>query len=317
MLQFRQAKRLRQTERIAAPLQRLISRVFLLPWRAFIAKLASESFNDPKHRTRDPGRNHDEPCCRGAQARADFPCCGIYSPSAGWAGAGAEGGRQHHRRSGAGDYGLRSAQGRGLRHLDLHRRGRDLRYAHHARRQGRGRAKAGSVLDPFRRLQDLDLQAAPGREIPRRHAVQCASLQGELRSAEGPRQQVPLRLLHHQRQGGAGARRIYCRLQSHRSFREFAGDEHHPEPEQRRAFADGVEDQGRRLQSQSRRHRSLHPEIMDGRRSHGSGEEPGLLGQGPSLSRPHHPEAAARRAVAFRLAAIGRGRHHLGRRERR
>jgi hypothetical protein len=40
MRQFRQAKRLRQTERIAAPLQRLITRVFLLPWRTFIANLA-------------------------------------------------------------------------------------------------------------------------------------------------------------------------------------------------------------------------------------------------------------------------------------
>ncbi len=203
--------------------------------------------------------------------------------------------------------------------VDLHRCGRDLRYAHHARRQGRGRSQSWQLSwSHSDDLQDLDLQAAPGREIPRRHAVQCASLQGELRSAEGPRQQVPLRLLHHQRQGGAGARRIYRRLQSHRSFREFAGD------------ADTIQSQNNVVHSPTawktkgddynRNPVGTGPyilEIMDGRRSHGSGEESGLLGQGPSLSRSHHPEAAARRAVAICLAAIGRGRHHLGRRERR
>ena len=87
----------------------------------------------------------------------------------------------------------------------------------------------------------------------------------------------------------------------------------HPELEQRRPVADGVEDQGRRLQPQSRRHRTLHPEVMDRGRPHGAGKESGLLEQGPSLSRPHHPEAAAGCAVALRQPAIGRGRYHLGR----
>ena len=91
----------------------------------------------------------------------------------------------------------------------------------------------------------------------------------------------------------------------------------YPEPEQRGPLADGVEDQGRRLQPQSRRHRSLHSEVMDRGRPHGAGKESGLLGQGPSLSRPHRAEAAAGRAVALRQPAIGRGRHHLGRRIRR
>ena len=91
----------------------------------------------------------------------------------------------------------------------------------------------------------------------------------------------------------------------------------HPSSEQCGPLADGVEDQGRRLQPQSRRHRSLYPEVMDRRRPHGAGEESGLLEQGPSLSRPHRAEAAAGCAVALRQPAIGRGRHRLGRRIRR
>ena len=55
----------------------------------------------------------------------------------------------------------------------------------------------------------------------------------------------------------------------------------HPEPEQRRPVADGLEDQGRRLQPQSRRHRTLHPEVMDRGRPHGAGTKSGLLEQGP------------------------------------
>src|SRR5450755_772663 len=45
------------------------------------------------------------------------------------------------------------------------------------------------------------------------------------------------------------------------------------ELEQCCAIANGVEDQGRRLQSQSRRYRALHPEIMDRGRPHGSRKE--------------------------------------------
>ena len=90
-----------------------------------------------------------------------------------------------------------------------------------------------------------------------------------------------------------------------------------PEFQQCCPLADGMEDQGRRLQPQSRRHRSLYPEVMDRRRPHGAGKESGLLEQGPSLSRPHHAEAVAGCAVALRQPAIGRSRHRLGRRIRR
>ena len=45
------------------------------------------------------------------------------------------------------------------------RGGRDFRHADHARRQGPAAAEARAVLDPFRRLQDLDLQAAARRQI--------------------------------------------------------------------------------------------------------------------------------------------------------
>ena len=65
---------------------------------------------------------------------------------------------------------------------------------------GKAAAQARAVLDPFRRLQDLDLQAASRRQVPRRHAVQRRGLQGQFRPAEGSREQVPLRLLHRQHQ---------------------------------------------------------------------------------------------------------------------
>ena len=39
--------------------------------------------------------------------------------------------------------------------------------------KGKAAAEARAVLDPFRGFQDLDLQAAARRQIPRRHAVQC------------------------------------------------------------------------------------------------------------------------------------------------
>ena len=59
------------------------------------------------------------------------------------------------------------------------------------------------------------------------------------------------------------------------------------EPERRGSFADGVEGQGRRIQPQSRRHRPLCSEVLDRRRPHDPGEEPGLLGQGARSIRPH------------------------------
>ena len=40
--------------------------------------------------------------------------------------------------------------------------------------KGKAAAQARAVLEPFRRLQDLDLQAAARRQIPRWHAVQCS-----------------------------------------------------------------------------------------------------------------------------------------------
>jgi hypothetical protein len=77
-----------------------------------------------------------------------------------------------------------------------------------------------------------------------------------------------------------------------------------------------MEDQGRGLQPQSRRHRPLHPEIMGRRRSHGPGKKSRLLEQGPSLSRPHRAETAARCAIALCVLAVGRSRYRLGRRIR-
>ena len=102
--------------------------------------------------------------------------------------------------------------------------------------KGVAAAEACAVVDPFGRLQDLDLQAAARRQIPRRHAVQCRSGQGEFRPAEGSGQQVPLRLLHRLHQRRAGARRTDGGLQSERSCGELAGAHELCEPEQRRSI---------------------------------------------------------------------------------
>ena len=73
--------------------------------------------------------------------------------------------------------------------------------------KGEAAAEARAVLDPFGRFQDLDLQAAARRQIPRRHAVQCRSREGQFRPAEGSGQQMPLCLLHLLHPRCAGARR--------------------------------------------------------------------------------------------------------------
>ena len=121
--------------------------VFLLPWRAFVANLPEASFNDPEHRTGSRGRTMMKLQPR-ARKYAPIFLVAAFASSAG-SPPGAEGGRQHHRRSGAGHYRLRSAQGRRLRHLDLHRCGRDLRHAHHARRQGRSRSPSSPYPGPI------------------------------------------------------------------------------------------------------------------------------------------------------------------------
>ena len=51
--------------------------------------------------------------------------------------------------------------------------------------KGEAAAEARAVLDPFRRFQDLDLQAAARRQVPGRHAVQRRSGEGQFRPAEG------------------------------------------------------------------------------------------------------------------------------------
>ncbi len=139
------------------------------------------------------------------------------------------------------------------------------------------------------------------------------AVEGEFRPAEGSGQQVPLRLLHRRHQRRAGAGRTDRGLQPERSVGKLPGDHHHSKLELGHAVADGVEDQGRRIQPQSRRHRAVRIEVLDRGRSNGSRTQSGLLEQGASLSRPPRAEAVAGCAVALRQPAIRRGGYHLGR----
>ena len=180
-----------------------------------------------------------------------------------------------------------------LRHRRADGGCRDLRHAHLSRRRRQGPAQARAVLDAFRRLQDLDLQAAARRQVPRRHAVQRRSLQGQFRPAEGSRQQVPLRLLHRGVTSVEATDELTLVYNLKDPAVNFPALVSYREPEQRGPVADGVEGQGRRLQPQSGRHRTLCSEILDRRRPHGAGEESRLLGQGQHLPRPHRAEAAA------------------------
>ncbi len=63
---------------------------------------------------------------------------------------------------------------------------------------GKPRPKLALSWSPFRRLQDLDLQAPARRQVPRRHAVQRPGGGLEHRAPEGSQEPLPLRLLHRQ-----------------------------------------------------------------------------------------------------------------------
>ncbi len=82
--------------------------------------------------------------------------------------------------------------------------------------------------------------------------------------------------------------------------------------EQRRAVPCGDRGEGRRLQPQSGRHRSVRREVLDRRGPDGVGAQSELLEQGPSAPRPRGAAAAAGCAVALRKPARGRDRSGLG-----
>ena len=168
----------------------------------------------------------------------------------------------------------------------------------------------------FRRLQDLDLQAQARREVLGRHAVQRPGRGLQLRPPEGPQEQLPLRLLHRQHAERRSQGRPDRRLHAQGSGGEPPRAADAARPEQHDPFADGDPGQGRRLQPQSRRHRALRHQVMDGRRPHGAGAQPQLLEQGQAQPRPRRAAAAARRPVALRQPRVGRDRRGVGRRVR-
>ena len=229
-----------------------------------------------------------------------------------------EAGRQHHRRPRTRYSRFRSAEGRRVRYLGADRGGGDFRYADHSRRQGRSRSRSsrcpGAHSDDYKtwtfklrpgvKFHDgtpFNAEAVKAnfdRQKDPANKCRCAFYIADIKDVQAPDELTVVYNLNDPSVNLPALMTI-------------------PELEQCHPVADGVEDQGRRLQSQSGRHRSLYLEVLDRGRPHGAGKESGLLEQGASLSRSHRAEAAAGCAVALRQPAIGRGRYHLGRRIRR
>ena len=153
--------------------------------------------------------------------------------------------------------------------------------------------RAGGELGLERRQQDAHLQAAPGRQMARRQAVHLGRRQMHLRHADGqvaaevpaePAQVLvrPGQRRHRQRRlrgllqpeaaaaGAAGAARL--RLYADLSLPCLAGGHAHP-PD---------------------RHRAVQVRRVQGQRIDQADPQPGLLEEGPALSRRHrvhhHPE---------------------------
>ena len=157
--------------------------------------------------------------------------------------------------------GLRSDQGGRLFQLDGHRRVAFLRDADAARRQGQPHSRAGAVDDGQRGRLGVGRQAAPGREVPRRHAV-FGPVGG--RSFQPPaRSSQPLRrpgLPRHRE--GRGRRRADRGLQDARSQRGAAEDAGAAQRRHPDRFGQGRAGKGRRLQPQPGRHRPVRVQGM-------------------------------------------------------
>ena len=230
----------------------------LLPSRRFLSTMPTERGTEEPTEGRE--RHHEKTgigkdvghgvCCRsGPRVRSDVRRrCG----------AGAEAGRQHHRRPRARYSRLRSAEGRRLRHGGANRGGGDLRHAHllsttRARRSRSwrcpGRIRTTSRPGPSscgpasssttaRRSTREAVKANFDRQKDPANKCRCAFYIANINDVQAPDELTVVYNLNDPSVNLPGA-----------------PDD--SEREQCRAVADGLEDQGRRLQPQSRRHRSL------------------------------------------------------------
>ena len=158
----------------------------------------------------------------------------------------------------------------------------------------------------------MDLQAPPGRQVPRRPGDDVGRRQVHVRP---PLREVAGQVrLHRRRQGGAGGQ---VRRQVHdqgavrgdaRGARRLLGLHH-----QR-----GGDQEARGSQQGGARHRALHARRLEGGAADGAEAPPELLQEGPALPRrgepPHHPRRGQYRRGAPHRAAparVHRGQQEL------
>ena len=154
------------------------------------------------------------------------------------------------------------------------------------------------IVDHERRRQDVDLQAAAGREIPQRPGVRRRRREVQLRARPRPEARVRwarLSLRHRDHR----SRRQAHRADRHQAAERLALGRHGRELVVHRAA------RSERPAPHRRGHRSLHPAGMDTAEPSQSAEESRLLGQGQALRGRGGDQDHSRRGQYHRPAPHG------------
>ena len=192
---------------------------------------------------------------------------------------------------------------------DLQQSGR-LRSAQAAEQHGHDRARAGDELGLEQGQHRAHLQAAPGRQVARRQAVHRQGREVHLRPAAGQGAgqvpQEPAQGLVRERRRRHDQRRLRGDVPSQAAAAVAAGDA------RLRLYADvSLPRAGGADAHASDRHRPVQVRRVEAERVDQAREEPGLLEEGPALSRRHrvhdHHEPRDRGARLRRR----QGRHDL------
>ncbi len=177
------------------------------------------------------------------------------------------------------------------------------------------KASLAEVLGGGAGRQDRHLQAAQGREVPRRQAVHRGrrAVHHHGRAEEGAparHQYVP------RRDGGRDARRAHRRLQARqRRALHAVRPVGLREPDAAQARVQPGRHPHPRQRQPADRHGPVQVRRVAARRAGPPRQEPGLLAQGPALSRPRRGALHQRRGHPHRGAREGRGaRRRLRRR---